>query len=99
MAIGRPRFNFTSLNSPSDDAVARVPHGKPFRHLNVRFIAHNGLNSDIAPCLKSASNGLMHRSKKDLYSITSSARLSSDCGTVMLNIAFGSWLARMIIIR
>src|ERR1700731_2004689 len=30
---------------------------------DVRFRAHNGLNSDIAPRPKSASNGLMHRSK------------------------------------
>jgi hypothetical protein len=30
---------------------------------DVRFAALNGLKSDIAPCPKSANNGLMHRSK------------------------------------
>jgi hypothetical protein len=64
-----------------------------------RFASNNGHRSTGSACPFGASNGLMHCSKKDRYSITSSARLSSDCGTVMLNIAFGSWLARMIIIR
>jgi hypothetical protein len=35
---------------------------------DVRFIAHNGLNSDIAPCLKSATTRLMHRSNDEAMS-------------------------------
>jgi hypothetical protein len=37
---------------------------------DVRFDAHSGLKSDIAPCPKSAMNRLMLRSKRHLYSIT-----------------------------
>ncbi len=37
-------------------------------------------------------NGLMHRSKQHLYSITPSARASSDGGTVKLS-AFATGLA------
>jgi hypothetical protein len=48
---------------------------------DVRFDAHYGLKSDIAPCPKSAAiSGLMHRSNLTAYSITSSARPSSDRG-------------------
>jgi hypothetical protein len=50
---------------------------------DVRFPAHYGLNSDIAPCLKSANSGLMHRSNLRAYSITSSARPSSVAGMSM----------------
>jgi hypothetical protein len=39
----------------------------------VRYAAHFGLRADIGVAPKSATNGLMHRSKKHLYSITSSA--------------------------
>src|SRR5258707_14107830 len=47
-----------------------------------RFAPESGLKSDIAPCPKGANNGLMHRSKEHRHSITSSARASSDGGTV-----------------
>jgi hypothetical protein len=42
--------------------------------VDVRFGAHSGLKSDIAPCPKCASFRLMHRSKQQRYSIISSAR-------------------------
>src|SRR6266403_5157077 len=45
---------------------------------NFRFTPESGLNSDIAPCPKSATSGLMHCNKSGLYSITSSARASSE---------------------
>src|SRR5882757_9479767 len=48
---------------------------------NFRFTPESRLNSDIAPCPKSAMNGLMRRSKRHLYSITLSARPSSEGGT------------------
>src|SRR5882757_10065287 len=48
---------------------------------DVRFEAHYGLKPDIAPCPKRAMNGLMRRSKRHLYSITLSARPSSEGGT------------------
>ena len=48
---------------------------------NFRFAPDSGLKSDIAPCLKSAMNGLMRRSKRHLYLITLSARSSSEGGT------------------
>ena len=41
---------------------------------DVRFDAHSGLKSDIAACPKSANIGLMHRSNRQNYSITSPAR-------------------------
>ena len=50
--------------------------------------AHSGLplETDIVragrPCLKGANNRLMHRSNYQLYSITSSARASSEGGMV-----------------
>jgi hypothetical protein len=56
---------------------------KPEALANVRFGAHNGLKSDIAPCPKSAMNGLMQRSKWHFYSISSSARPLSASGTAM----------------
>src|SRR5579872_7353216 len=43
-----------------------------------RFPSRTGLRSDIAACLKNATKRLMHRSKQNLYSITSSARLSNE---------------------
>ena len=42
-----------------------------------RFGPESGLSFAIAPCPKSANNGLMRRSKRHLYSITSSVRASS----------------------
>ena len=42
-----------------------------------RFTPESGLNSDIAPCPKSANSGLMHRSKRHRYSITASAQASN----------------------
>src|SRR5450755_906002 len=45
-----------------------------------RFSAHNGLKSDIVPRPKSATTGLMHRSKQHLYSITASARATNVGG-------------------
>ena len=45
IALGRPWFNCTSLNRPG---VALA---------DVRFGAHSGLKSDIAPSPKSANNG------------------------------------------
>jgi hypothetical protein len=51
-----------------------------------RFTLESGLNSDIAPCPKSAISGLMHRSKQHLYSITSSASASKDGGTAMARV-------------
>src|SRR5260370_35318673 len=41
---------------------------------NFRFTAESGLRANIARCPKSANKRLMHRSKRQLYSITSSAR-------------------------
>src|SRR4051812_38453460 len=49
------------------------------------FCPANGLRSGTNACLKGAINGLMHRPKQDLYSITSSARASSVDGTVKPN--------------
>jgi hypothetical protein len=40
------------------------------------------IGADIAERQRSAISGLMHRSKQHLYSITSSARASSEAGTV-----------------
>jgi hypothetical protein len=53
------------------------------RFVKVRFAAHCGLNSDIGRGPKGANKRLMHRSKQQLYSITSSARVSSVGGTMM----------------
>jgi hypothetical protein len=36
-------------------------------NFDFRFTPESGLNSDIAPCLKSAIPGLMHRSKQQLF--------------------------------
>src|SRR5258707_8000397 len=44
---------------------------------NFRFTPESGLRSDIAPCPKSANNGLMHCGKKASYSITSLASARS----------------------
>jgi hypothetical protein len=65
----------------------RLPHAKPPKPrrrralADVRFNAHYGLKSDIAPCPRSAIFGLMRRSKRHLYSITLSACPSSEGGT------------------
>jgi hypothetical protein len=48
---------------------------------DVRFGAHHGLNSDIAPGPLCATGRLMHRSKQ-LHSITLLARLSSEIARV-----------------
>jgi hypothetical protein len=53
-----------------------TPIGKPFP--DVRFGAHNGLKSDIAPCLKSAKNG-----SHQPHSITSSASATKFGGSSM----------------
>src|SRR6266436_5627663 len=47
-----------------------------------RFTPESGLRSDIAPCPKSAANGLMHCNIQDRYSITSSAVATSEGGIV-----------------
>jgi hypothetical protein len=49
---------------------------------NVCFGAHCRLKSDIGRGPKSATSGLMRRSKPQPYSITSSARTSNEGGTV-----------------
>jgi hypothetical protein len=46
----------------------------------VRFTPDSGLKSDIAPFPRSATSGLMQCSKKDRYSITSSARRRIEVG-------------------
>src|SRR5260370_30122638 len=45
---------------------------------DVRSTPESGLKSDIRPCPKSATNGLMHCNIQDRYSITSSAVASSE---------------------
>jgi hypothetical protein len=50
--------------------------------IGVRLTPKSGHQSDVAPCPLCAKSGLMHRSKKDRYSITSSARPSSESGMV-----------------
>src|SRR5260370_30318267 len=47
-----------------------------------RFTPESRLRADIAPCPKSATNGLMHCNIQDRYSITSSAVASSEGGIV-----------------
>ena len=42
------------------------------RTVDVRFGAHSGLKSDMAPCPKSATSGLMQCSMQHPYSITAS---------------------------
>jgi hypothetical protein len=54
-----------------------------------RFTPESRLRADIRACPKSANSGLMHRSKRHartavIYSITSSARASSDGRTMCL---------------
>src|SRR6266404_7378720 len=63
---------------PSDE---KLPSGGFFVLVNVRFAAHTGLKSDITPCPFGAIKRLMHRSKLQSYSITSSARASRVGGT------------------
>lgn len=58
----------------------------------VRFSAHYGLNADIELGPKSAMNGLMHRRKQQLYSITSSAR-AKHVGSEGLRLRFASGVA------
>jgi hypothetical protein len=53
-----------------------------------------GLKSDISRGPRSAPFGLMHRSKQHLYSITSSARASSD-GGVSVEAGLMEMLSRM----
>src|SRR6476620_7382115 len=65
---------FTQPGSKADFVTARP---------DVRFAAHNGLKSDIAPCPRCAKRRLMHRNHYKLYSITWSARASSVAGTSM----------------
>src|SRR4029453_15673220 len=48
---------------------------------NFRFAPINGHHQARTPCRKSAIFGLMRRSKRHLYSITLSARPSSEGGT------------------
>src|SRR6516165_2917607 len=52
------------------------------RPRDVRFTLKSGHRNSVVECPLCAKSGLMHRSKKDHHSITSSARLSNDCGTV-----------------
>src|SRR2546425_7936458 len=55
----------------------------PRRSIAVRFTSESSRNSDKVALTLSARNGLMHRSKQHRYSITSSARPSSESGKVM----------------
>ena len=48
---------------------------------HVRFTPESGHVQCTSPCPLSANSGLMQRSKQHLYSITSSARASSNGGT------------------
>jgi hypothetical protein len=50
-------------------------------NLHVRFTPGSDRTADIAGGPIRATTGLMHRSKQHRYSITSSARSSSDDGT------------------
>ena len=52
----------------------------PHCNSNGRFTPKSSRNSDKAALTLCARTGLMHRSKKHLYSITSSARASRDAG-------------------
>jgi hypothetical protein len=62
----------------ADCAAMRGPH-----ECDVRFTPEGGHSSTARECLLCAKSGFMHRSKQHRYSITSSARLCTDCGTVM----------------
>src|ERR1035437_9814012 len=46
------------------------------------LLSESGQNGASRRMTRSANSGLMHRSKQHLYSITSSARVSSDGGIV-----------------
>src|SRR6476620_6411927 len=72
---------FTQPGPKSDFVTARP---------DVRFAAHNGLKSDIAPCPTSATSGLMHRSKIPI----SSARIGSPAGFLQTEFADPTVLLR-----
>src|SRR5262249_35332284 len=57
--------------------------GADVTHLlsDVRCTPQSGQTADMLACPLSARNGLMHCSKIDRYSISSSARMRSDSGT------------------
>src|SRR5262245_53586365 len=59
---------------------------------HVRFTPESGRVRRNQGCPLWAKSGLLHRSKRDLYSITSSARDSSACGTVRPSALAVFWL-------
>jgi hypothetical protein len=63
-------------NCPTPGAHSRLPP------IDVRFTPKSGHWQTTVGCPLCAKSGLMHRSKKCPYSITSSARASSEGGTV-----------------
>jgi hypothetical protein len=76
-----------SIDGRPDPAIIRFElrsrlWGGFFVLVDVRFCAHNGLKSDIAPCPRCANKRLMHRNNYKLYSITSSAWAISDRPTI-----------------
>ncbi len=62
-------LNFRNFGARPSGRLPLRPGREPINSewsTDVRFGAHNGLKSDIAPCPKSAMNGLMHCSKSGL---------------------------------
>src|SRR5260221_704426 len=73
--LGRLYGNSRGMSAPGPNRKYSL------RASDLRSTPESGLKSDIRPCPKSATTGLMQRSKQDCYSITSSARTSNDVGT------------------
>jgi hypothetical protein len=71
--------------------VVRVRHGSSTdltsSKFDFRYTTESKLKSDITPCPTSANTGFMQCSKKDRYSITSSAR-ASIIGDMLMPSAF-----------
>jgi hypothetical protein len=82
-AKGAFRARYRKLVDVRDESFS-TELGRP-RHF--RFPSDSGRTADIAACLKSATTGLMHRSKRQSYSMTQSA-IASRFGGISIASAF-----------
>ena len=79
-ASQRQRSAFNSICLPHENCPTPRAHSRVCLQ-DVRFTLESGHWLSVSGCPLSANSGLMHRSKWDRYSITSSARASNVGGT------------------